>query len=183
MTKPRILVGLKNGDLLASMISEKSIISSNLEVPMFSPNLKVWRTSRNDKYLVTGNIGINSALVETANNFPRFSIIKKKGETKEEILERVKKKGSKLIQKIANAGKKEAPENPGLVSNGKPACFHTNDLVFKQDVVQNKGESSSAVMHPITVDQASECGSASEENQVQTELSVMWDDGLDFSRL
>ena len=62
-------MGLKNGDLLATMLNEEDLFSANLEAPMFSPNLKVWRTSLNDKHLVTGNIGCNPSLVELSNTF------------------------------------------------------------------------------------------------------------------
>ena len=145
MTKPRLLVGLKNGDLLSSMLHEGELMEKGFEIPMFSPNLKIWRTSLNDKYLVTGNIGCNPSLVESANNYPRFSIIKKEGESEDKTLQKVIQKGKRLLESIAN------------IPNRKPACFHTKDLVFHENC-ENKGQVSSTEISNLLVNQEAETG-------------------------
>ena len=58
------LVGLKSDHLLAKILEPKDLVQVNMMVPLFSPDLKVWKTSLLEKFLVTGSIGVNPDLVE-----------------------------------------------------------------------------------------------------------------------
>merc|ERR1711888_1617 len=48
-TNPRILVGLKNGRLLAEKLSEESMVNLKIKQPFLSPNLRVCSTPLNSK--------------------------------------------------------------------------------------------------------------------------------------
>ena len=48
---PRVLVGLKNGGLLAKDVDEKELMSLGMKKPWLSPSLQVWRTAVNSKLL------------------------------------------------------------------------------------------------------------------------------------
>ena len=74
-TKPQILLGLKSGSLLSHSMTEDEVIRANLRVPVFSPEMQVWKTPLNKKLLITGTCGVNKELIEENNNFPRFNII------------------------------------------------------------------------------------------------------------
>ena len=50
-TNPRILVGLKNGRLLAEKLSEESMVKLKIKQPFLSPNIQVWSTPINSKLL------------------------------------------------------------------------------------------------------------------------------------
>ena len=56
-TKPHILLGLKSGSLLSLPMKEEEMLRNNLEVPVFSPEMQVWRTPLNQKLLITGACG------------------------------------------------------------------------------------------------------------------------------
>ena len=60
------LVGLKPDHLLAKILEPKDLVQVNMMVPLFSPDLKVWKTSLLEKFLVTGSIVVNPDLVERA---------------------------------------------------------------------------------------------------------------------
>mgnify|MGYP001357969525 CR=1 FL=1 len=61
--------GLKSGGLLGIKLGDEELVREGLDAPTFSPNLAIWRTSLNSKYLVTGSLGINPHLVERKNIF------------------------------------------------------------------------------------------------------------------
>ena len=86
---PRVLVGLKNGSLLAEKLSEHQMTKLQLNTPLLSPNLQVWSTPLNSKLLITGSLGVDPLLVEPSNNYPRFSFIVKEDETDEDIEKRL----------------------------------------------------------------------------------------------
>ena len=67
----------------------------------FSPDLTVWKTALNSKYLITGQLGFNPELVELENSFPRFSLLIGEDESNISILKRVIRKGNelKMLQK------------------------------------------------------------------------------------
>ena len=62
-----------------------------MRVPIYSPDLKVWRTSLMGKFLVTVTIGVNPDLVEREYNFPRFRIMSPESETEKELMSRIRK--------------------------------------------------------------------------------------------
>ena len=78
------LVGLKPDHLLAKILEPKDLVQVNMMVPLFSPDLKVWKASLLEKFLVTGSIGVNPDLVEREYNFPRFKVLCPEDETEEE---------------------------------------------------------------------------------------------------
>ena len=81
------LVGLKSDHLLAKILEPKDLVQVNMMVPLFSPDLKVWKTSLLEKFLVTGSIGsivVNPDLVEREYDFPRFKVLCPEDETEEE---------------------------------------------------------------------------------------------------
>ena len=141
-TEPRVIIGLKNGDLLGAMVDEKDMLEMGMDVPTFSPNLKIWTTSLNEKFLVTGSIGCDPKLIERENNFPRFTVIKRKNDTEEELLKYVKRKGKELLQRIDDeiTNKLQTPDN---TANGQSACFVTK--VTKVDNESEKGSFESPV--------------------------------------
>merc|ERR1712208_111573 len=46
-TNPRILLGLKNGSLLAEKLSEEAMVELKVKQPFILPNLQVWSTTIN----------------------------------------------------------------------------------------------------------------------------------------
>ena len=72
-----------------------------LEQPIFSPDLILWKTSLNEGLIPTGSIGVNSDLVETESDFPRFKLLSPLAETDEELLIRVKKESDKLLKSLS----------------------------------------------------------------------------------
>ena len=94
---PRILVGLKSGELLSNQLTEAEMLELELEKPYFSPNLKIWRTPLNSKLLVTGSLGIDRNLLELESNYPRFQMLVKQNETDGMILKRIMTKAEKLL--------------------------------------------------------------------------------------
>ena len=103
---PRVLIGLKSGNLLAKQLSETEQIKNNLDMPYFSPNLQVWRTPLNSKLLVTGSLGIDENLLELRNNYPRFELLVKDDETDQDILMRICRKEKKLEQNFGKHTRK-----------------------------------------------------------------------------
>ena len=88
---------MKSGHLLTKMLEPEDLVQINMKMPIFSPDLKVWRTSLLEKLLVTGTIGVNPDLVEREYNFPRFKLLCPEKETETELFERVKKSGEALL--------------------------------------------------------------------------------------
>ena len=80
------------------MLEPEDLVQINMKMPIFSPDLKVWRTSLLEKLLVTGTIGVNPDLVEREYNFPRFKLLCPENETETELIERVKKSGKELLK-------------------------------------------------------------------------------------
>ena len=78
------LVGLKPDHLLAKILEPKDLVQVNMMVPLFSPDLKVWKTSLLEKFLVTGSIGGKSRPHRTRINFLRFKVLCPEDETEEE---------------------------------------------------------------------------------------------------
>ena len=58
-TKPQILLGLKSGSLLSHPMTEDQVLRANLKVPVFGPEMQVWKTPLNNKLLITGTCGVN----------------------------------------------------------------------------------------------------------------------------
>ena len=67
-TTPQILLGLKSGSLLSHQMAEEEIINANLSIPIFSPEIQVWKTPLNNKLLITGTCGVNKELIGKNNN-------------------------------------------------------------------------------------------------------------------
>ena len=84
------------------MLEPKDLIQVNMRVPIFSPDLKVWRTSLLEKVLVTGTIGVNPDLVERDYNFPRFRIMSPESETEKELMSRIRKSGQSLLNILSS---------------------------------------------------------------------------------
>ena len=134
------------------MLNEKQMLENNIEIPIFPPNLKIWTTNLNDKYLITGSIGCDPKLIEPENNFPRFTLIKKQEESEEILLEKVKNRGAELLKRIDEGISKEhnaLQESPDEQS----ACFVTKNLVTKTDITVGKGKNESAVTGDASVKQ------------------------------
>ena len=89
---PRVLVGLKSGNLLANQLNEEDMLKMGIDKPFLSPNLQVWSTPLNSNLLITGSLGVDPKLVELENNYPRFEVIVGKEETEEQIMGKLQKK-------------------------------------------------------------------------------------------
>ena len=63
-TNPQILLGLKSGSLLSHQMTEDEVLRANLNLPVFSPEIQVWKTPLNNKLLITGTCGVNKELIE-----------------------------------------------------------------------------------------------------------------------
>ena len=57
----------------------------------------LWKTSLNEDLIPTGSIGVNSDLVESESDFPRFKLLSPMAETDEELLIRIRNKSKKLL--------------------------------------------------------------------------------------
>jgi hypothetical protein len=114
---PRVLVGLKSGNLLANQLSESERIKMEIDKPFLSPNLQVWSTPLNSKLLITGSLGVDPKLVELKSNYPRFELIVKEEEKEEEILERLRTK----VRKIEEILGEKCEENTNKVLVSIPA--------------------------------------------------------------
>ena len=88
---PRMLIGLKNGNLLGRQVSEHQMVDLGIRTLWLSPNLQIWRTPVNSKLLITGSLGIDPLLVEESINYPRSKLLVKEEIMKEEILKEIKK--------------------------------------------------------------------------------------------
>ena len=117
---PRVLVGLKSGNLLANQLTEEEMLEMGIDKPFLSPNLQIWSTPLNSKLLITGSLGVDQKLVELENNYPRFEITVKKEETEEEIMERLKKK----IEKMEEILGEKFEEGPKCLFAPTPAGVH-----------------------------------------------------------
>ena len=95
-----ILIGLKSGSLLSHQLTEQEMVDAGLNMPVFSPELQVWRSPLSQKLIITGPVGINHELIELHNNFPRFSLLHRENESDEEILARVKRQGRQILERI-----------------------------------------------------------------------------------
>ena len=115
-TNPRVLIGLRSGNLLAKKLEHKDILLSGWNVPLFSPDLQIWKTPLNEQLITSGTVGVNPLLIEMKSNYPRFDVIVKDGATSEEILEMVETKSKKLLDKLRMVDEKESS-----------ACFFTSD--------------------------------------------------------
>ena len=118
---PRVLVGLKSGNLLANQLSESEKIEMEIDTPFLSPNLQVWATPLNSKLLITGSLGVDPKLVEIKSNCPRFEFIVKEEEEEKETLERLEKKVRKIEEILGekfevNTDKvfSSTPDNPNI---------------------------------------------------------------------
>ena len=95
-----ILIGLKSGSLLCHQLTEQEMVDAGLDIPVFSPELQVWRSPLSQKLIITGPVGVNHELIELHNNFPRFNLLHKEGQSEEEILTRVKNQGIQILEKL-----------------------------------------------------------------------------------
>ena len=85
------MIGLKSGSLLCHQLTEQEMVDPNLDIPVFSPELQVWRFPLSQKLIITGPVGVNNELIELHNIFPRFHLLHKEGQSEEEILENLRK--------------------------------------------------------------------------------------------
>ena len=90
-----ILIGLKSGSLLCHQLTEQEMVDAELDIPIFSPELQVWRSPLSQKLMITCPVGVNHELIELHNNFPRFHLLHQEDQSEEEILARVRKQGTK----------------------------------------------------------------------------------------
>ena len=60
---PRILIGLKSGNLLAGKLTENERINLELDEAFLSPNMQIWSTPLNSKLLITGSLGVDPELI------------------------------------------------------------------------------------------------------------------------
>ena len=88
-------------------MKEDEMLRNNLEIPVFSPEIQVWRTPLNQKLLITGTCGINRELIEKENNFPRFSVITSVNETDSDLLKRIKMQGERILSSLTKINSKE----------------------------------------------------------------------------
>merc|ERR1711888_566099 len=93
---PRILLGLKNGSLLAEKLSEEMMVKLKVKQPYLSPNLQVLSTPINSKLLITGSLGVDPCLVEKSSNYPRFTFLVEENMDEESIEEAINKEAIEL---------------------------------------------------------------------------------------
>ena len=95
-----ILIGLKSGSLLSHQLTEQEMLDAGLSLPVFSPELQVWRSPLSQKLIITGTVGINHELIELHNHFPRFRLKHHNEDSEKEILARVKRQGKLILERI-----------------------------------------------------------------------------------
>ena len=88
-------------------MKEDEMLRNNLEIPVFSPEIQVWRTPLNQKLLITGTCGINRELIEKENNFPRFSVITSVNETDSDLLKKIKMQGERILSSLTKINSNE----------------------------------------------------------------------------
>ena len=115
-TNPRVLIGLRSGNLLAKKLEHKDILLNGWEIPLFSPDLQMWKTPLNEQLIISGTVGVNPLLIEMKSNYPRFDVIVKDGATPGEIIEMVETKSKNLLDRLKEVDGKESS-----------ACFFTSD--------------------------------------------------------
>ena len=93
---PRILLGLKNGSLLAEKLSEETMVRLKVKQPFLSPKLQVWSTPINSKLLITGSLGVDPYLVEQSSNYPRYSFLVEEDIHEESIEEAINNEAAEL---------------------------------------------------------------------------------------
>ena len=76
------------------------MVDAELDIPVFSPEWQVWHSPLSQKLIITGPVGVNHELIELHNNFPRFNLLHKEGQSEEEILTRVKNQGIQILEKL-----------------------------------------------------------------------------------
>ena len=120
---------MKSGHLLTKMLEPEDLVQINMQMPIFSPDLKIWRTSLLEKLLVTGTIGVNPDLVEREYNFPRFKLLCPENETETELLERVKKSGETLLNVLETESIFSAQEVEET-DRQNSCCFPTKKSIY-----------------------------------------------------
>ena len=95
-------------------MSEQEIVDAQLNVPIFSPELQIWKTPLSDKLFITGTCEVNKELVEIHNNYPRFSIIHPESETEEDLLAKIKSQGAEMIEHLKKIRPKQAKGNSSM---------------------------------------------------------------------
>ena len=98
---PRVLIGLKNGALLARNVPETEVLAMGLKTPWLSPSLQIWKTALSTKLLITGSVGVNPLFVEKKSNFPRFKVMVKQDMSEQDILDTLLQQISEL-ERILN---------------------------------------------------------------------------------
>merc|ERR1711888_481587 len=121
---PRILLGLKNGSLLAEKLSEEMMVKLKVKQPYLSPNLQVWSTPINSKLLITGSLGIDPCLVEESSNYPRFTFLVEENMNEESIEEAINKEAVEL-ESILNVKFKRGKE---LEEEREERCLSVSKL-------------------------------------------------------
>ena len=76
------------------------MVDAKLNIPVFNPELQVWRSPLSQKLIITGPVGVNHELIELHNNFPRFHLLHEEGQYEEEILARVRKQGTQILENL-----------------------------------------------------------------------------------
>ena len=112
---PRVLVGLKNGGLLAKDVDEKELMSLGMKKPWLSPSLQVWRTAVNSKLLITGSLGVDPLLVEEKSNYPRIKILVEHGRKEEELIHNLKQEINQFKKILNRKFKLPEDENPRVL--------------------------------------------------------------------
>ena len=93
---PRVLIGLKEGNLLRKHLTEQEKLNLNIRTPWLFPNLTTWRTPVNAKLHIFGSHRIDPLLGEEKTHYPRFKLLVKGGTTEEEILQEIKREVTDL---------------------------------------------------------------------------------------
>ena len=112
---PGVLVGLKNGGLLAKDVDEKELTALGMRKPWLSPSLQEWRTAVNSKLLITGSLGVDPLLVEEKSNYPRFKILVQHGRKEEELIHNLKQEINQLEKVLGRKFKLPEDENPRVL--------------------------------------------------------------------
>ena len=117
---PRVLVGLKNGGLLAKDVDEKELTALGMRKPWLSPSLQVWRTAVNLKLLITGSLGVDPLLVEEESNYPRFKILVQHGRKEEDLIHDLYQEINQLQEVLGRKFKLPEEENHRILEIQEP---------------------------------------------------------------
>ena len=129
----------------------------------------MWRSLLSQKLIVTGPLGVKHELIELHKNFPRFHLLHKEGQSEEEILARVKKQGTQILENL----RKLRAENDHLFLSREEA--ELNESHFDESKFTPNGfpiEDESKPSKPVSEPTESAASVASNEKESHSDIDT-----------